>query len=396
MSPPFTHDTLPGRVRFGSGVVAEAGTEVDRLGGTRVLLVGRRGSAARVTGRIADDLGARCVGWFDDVAMHVPGDFAAAAVAAAREADADALVCVGGGSAIGTAKIVARKLGPPILAVPTTYAGSEMTPIWGTTSDGHKKTGPDLWVLPRTVLYDPDLTRSLPPWVAGPSGMNALAHAIEALYAPATDPVVRLLALESIQVLRAGLPRVVADADDANARSATLYGAYLAGAALAGAGTSIHHKVAHILGGTWNLPHAPLHAVLLPHTVAFAASSVRGAMAQAAAALGASDVPGELFALLRAGDRPRADRRRYAARCVRRRGGRRGRGRPHEPAGANPRRRCGHAAGCVRRDPTTTGAVRSRDDRRSGDTTEHDRPGRRAIDPCGARQLRGCKVGAVR
>lgn len=298
MSPPFTHDALPGRVCFGSGVVAEAGAEVDRLGGTRVLLVGRRGSAAPVTGRIADDLGTRCVGWFDDVAMHVPGDLATAAVSAAREADADALVCVGGGSAIGTAKIVARELGPPILAVPTTYAGSEMTPIWGTTSDGHKKTGRDLRVLPRTVLYDPDLTRSLPPWVAGPSGMNALAHAIEALYAPASDPVVRLLALESIRVLRAGLPRVVADADDADARSATLYGAYLAGAALAGAGTSFHHKVAHILGGTWNLPHAPLHAVLLPHTVAFAAPSVRGAMAQAAAALGASDVPGELFALL--------------------------------------------------------------------------------------------------
>lgn len=161
-------------------------------------------------------------------------------MAVAREADTDALVCVGGGSAIGTAKIVARKLGPPILAVPTTYAGSEMTPIWGTTSDGHKKTGPDLWVLPRTVLYDPDLTRS-------PATMGRRTQRNDAL---------------------------------------------------AGAGTSIHHKVAHILGGTWNLPHAPLHAVLLPHTVAFAPSSVREAMAQAAATLGASDVPGELFALL--------------------------------------------------------------------------------------------------
>jgi maleylacetate reductase len=302
----FTHDALPGRVRFGGGVVAETAAEVDRLGATRVLLVSRRGSAAGVTKRIADDLGGRCVGWFDDVTVHVPGDLAAAAVDAARQADADALVCVGGGSAIGTAKIVARELGTPIVAVPTTYAGSEMTPIWGTTTNGRKTTGRTLDVLPRTVLYDPDLTRSLPPKVSASSGMNALAHSVEGLYAPASDPVVRLLALESIRVLHDGLPRVVANADDTAGRTSTLYGAYLAGAVLAGAGTSIHHTVAHILGGTWNLPHAPLHAILLPHTVAFAAPAVPAAMAQAADVLGAADVPAALSDLLHTLDLDRA------------------------------------------------------------------------------------------
>lgn len=294
----FVHEALPGRVRFGAGARAHVAEEVDLLDGRRVLLVSRRGAVEAAATDLRRALGERCVGWFDDVAVHVPAELAASAVGTARELDADLLLCVGGGSAIGTAKIVARELGTPIVAVPTTYAGSEMTPIWGTTNDRRKRTGHDLRVLPRVVIYDPELTIDLPAHVSGPSGMNALAHAIEALYAPGTTPVVQVLAREAIRVLAAGLPRVVADGRDLEARGATLYGAYLAGGALAVAGTSIHHKVAHILGGTWNLPHAPLHAMLLPHTVAFAAPAVADALGPAAEAMGVDDVPTGVYELL--------------------------------------------------------------------------------------------------
>lgn len=294
----FIHHALPGRIRFGAGARAHVAEEVGLLGGRRVLLVSRRGSLEAVASGFRDALGDRCAAWFDEVAAHVPGELAASAVAMAREVRADTLLCVGGGSAIGTAKMVALELDLPIVAVPTTYAGSEMTPIWGRTSDRRKRTGRDLRVLPRTVVYDPELTTALPPQVGGPSGMNALAHAIEALYAPNTTPVVQVLAREAIRALTDGLPRVVADGSDLDARATTLYGAYLAGGALAVAGTSIHHKIAHILGGTWNLPHAPLHAVLLPHTVAFAAPAVADALAPAAEAMDVDDVPAGLYDLL--------------------------------------------------------------------------------------------------
>lgn len=294
----FVHDALPGRVRFGAGARAHVPDEVERLGGRRVLLVSRRGSVEAVAGELRDALGDRCAGWFDEVAVHVPGELAASAVARARELRADTLLCVGGGSAVGTAKIVALELDLPIVALPTTYAGSEMTPIWGTTSDRRKRTGRDLRVLPRTVVYDPELTVALPPQVSGPSGMNAMAHAIEALYAPNTTPVVAVLAREAVAALAEGLPRVVADGADLHARATTLYGAYLAGGALAVAGASIHHRIAHLLGGTWNLPHAPLHAMLLPHTVAFVAPAVAGALVPAADAMGVDDVPAGLYDLL--------------------------------------------------------------------------------------------------
>jgi maleylacetate reductase len=294
----FVHDALPGRVRFGAGARTHIPDEVELLGGHRVLLVSRRGSVEAVADELRDALGDRCAGWFDEVAVHVPGELAASAVARARELRADTLLCVGGGSAIGTTKMVALELDLPIVAVPTTYAGSEMTPIWGTTTDRRKRTGRDLRVLPRTVIYDPELTTALPSQVTGPSGMNALAHAIEALYAPNTTPVVQVLAREAIHALADGLPRAVADGSDLDARGTTLYGAYLAGGALGVAGTSIHHKIAHILGGTWNLPHAPLHAMLLPHTVAFAAPAIAGALATVAEAMDVDDVPAALYDLL--------------------------------------------------------------------------------------------------
>jgi maleylacetate reductase len=238
--------------------------------------------------------------------MHVPAPLAEAAAADAARLEADLVVAVGGGSAIGMAKAIALGGGPPVVAVPTTYSGSEMTSIWGVTRDGAKETGRDERVRPRAVLYDPTLTLDLPPRVAGPSALNAVAHAVEALYAPDASPVVALLAAEGLRALAASAPRVVRSPGDLAARGEALYGAWLAGLALGAATMALHHKLCHVLGGSFGLPHAETHAVVLPHAVAYNAPAAPAAMAVAAGALatagrgrrGHGDVPGALHALV--------------------------------------------------------------------------------------------------
>jgi maleylacetate reductase len=212
---------------------------------------------------------------------------------------ADCCVAVGGGSTVGLAKAIALTSGLPILAVPTTYAGSEMTPIWGLTAGGAKQTGRDARVLPRTVIYDPELTLGLPPRVAGPSGMNALAHCVEALYAPDTSPIVQLMAEEGIRALAAALPAIRVEPADLRARAGALYGAWLAGAALGTVSMGLHHKLCHTLGGSFGLPHAETHAVVLPYAAAYNRAAAPEAMSRAARALGATDAPGALFRRLR-------------------------------------------------------------------------------------------------
>lgn len=280
----FTYDALPGRVRFGIGAVEHVPEELEALGGQRVLLVTDPQVKSRGD-RLAERIGGRLAGRVDDVRQHVPAELAARAVAAARDVAADSLLTVGGGSATGLGKAVAVETGLPILAVPTTYAGSEMTPIYGITGE-HKRTGRDLRVLPKVVVYDPALTVGLPPQVTGPSGFNALAHCIEALYAPGTSPVIALLAEEGIRALGRSLPAAVERPDDLDARSDVLYGAYLAGAALAVAGVALHHKLCHVLGGTFGLIHAEVNAVVLPYATAYNAPAVPNALARVAAALG--------------------------------------------------------------------------------------------------------------
>ena len=211
--------------------------------------------------------------------------------------DADAVVTFGGGSATGLGKAIALEIPLPILGVPTTYAGSEMTPIWGLTEGARKQTGRDPRVQPATVVYDPVLTLSLPPSIAGPSGMNALAHCAEALYAPGANPITSLMAEEGIRALATGLPQVVAAPDDLDARGAVLVGAYLAGASFGAAGSGVHHKICHVLGGAYDLPHAELHAVVLPHALALMAPLEPVALDRIAAAMGEPDVPGALFDL---------------------------------------------------------------------------------------------------
>jgi maleylacetate reductase len=290
-----TYEALPGRVVFGVGALDRLGEELARLGAYRVLLV----ASKRVADDLAERLGDRHAATCSEIVQHVPVEVAERATTLAREVDADALVTVGGGSAVGLAKAVALDLAIPIVAVPTTYAGSELTTIYGLSKDGRKQTGRDPRVLPKVVLYDPALTVPLPPQVTGPSGMNALAHGVEAFYGPGANPISTALAVEGIRALADGLPRAVEQPGDLEGRTRTLRGAWLAGAALAVAGTGIHHQICHVLGGAFGLDHGGMNAALLPHTVRFVTPAVPAAMAQVTAALGAADAAIGSFDLAR-------------------------------------------------------------------------------------------------
>ncbi len=301
----FSYDAIPGRVVFANGSRQRVADEVSALGGRRVLVI-----ASDVEAGIADELdgvlGPLAVGRFSDVVQHVPVAQAAAARERVRQLDADTVVTIGGGSATGLGKAVALEIDVLQVAVPTTYAGSEMTPIWGMTEGDDKRTGSDMRVKPELVVYDPELTLSLPPHIAGPSGMNALAHAVEALYGPGANPFISAVALESIAALRTALPAVVQRPDDVEARSDALYGAYLAGVALATGGTALHHKACHVLGGMFNLDHGQMNAVVLGHAVAFNAPAMPDVMGRIGAALEVApeDVPGSLFDLAAEIDAP--------------------------------------------------------------------------------------------
>lgn len=270
----FTHEPLPQRVAFGTGKAAEnVAAEVGRLGGKRVMLIAGE-SEQELADRVATGL-SPAVRW-TEVVQHVPVELADRARAAATEADVDVLVSVGGGSTTGLAKAVAMTSRLPIVAVPTTYAGSEGTNVWGLTENRTKTTGVDDAVLPVAVVYDPELTMGLPVELSVASGLNGLAHCVDALWAPRADPINRALALEGVRAIAAGLPRIVDDAGDFRGREEALYGAYLAAIAFASAGSAMHHKICHVLGGTFDLPHAQTHAIVLPHVLAFNAPGGTG------------------------------------------------------------------------------------------------------------------------
>lgn len=281
----FTYEQLPGRVVFGAGSLDKLAEEVARLGAERAIVLStpeQRASAEDAARR----LGNRAAGVFAQAVMHVPIETARAAREEARRLGADAAVAVGGGSTIGLGKAIALESGLAIIAVPTTYAGSEMTPIYGLTEGGAKKTGRDRKVLPRTVLYDPLLTLTLPPALSATSGMNAIAHCVEALYAVDANPIVSMWAEEGIRALAGALPVVVQKPGDVAARSDALYGAWLAGASLGAVGMALHHKLCHTLGGSFNLPHAETHTIVLPHATAYNAAAAPEAMRRISRALG--------------------------------------------------------------------------------------------------------------
>lgn len=276
------------RVVFGVGSLARLPAEIERLGAQRALVLSTPEQKASAE-QVAAMLGARAAGVFARAVMHVPIETAREARDVARRLEADCAVAVGGGSTTGLGKAIALDSGLPIVAVPTTYAGSEMTPIYGLTEGGVKKTGRDVRVLPKTVIYDPDLTMTLPLPLSVTSGVNAIAHAAEGLYSPEPNPIIALMAEEGIRALARALPRLHADGHDRAARHDALYGAWLCGATLGHVAMGLHHKLCHTLGGTFNLPHAETHTVVLPHALAYNAVAAPQAMARIARAMGAAD-----------------------------------------------------------------------------------------------------------
>src|ERR1700733_8568372 len=283
----FVHDTLPQRVAFGSGdAAANLSNEIRLLGATRVMLIAAK-PEADLADSIAKDL--PVVLRHDDVVMHVPVEVAERAREAAASGRADALLCVGGGSTTGLAKAIAMTTGLPIVAVPTTYAGSEATPVWGLTEGAKKTTGTDLAVLPKVIVYDAALTTSLPVELSVASGLNALAHCVDAMWGPNADPINAALAAEGIRSLAAGLPKVVAAPGGLEGREHALYAAYLSAAAFASAGSGLHHKICHVLGGKYNLPHAQTHATVLPYVLAFNGPAAPAAERRIAVAFGGAE-----------------------------------------------------------------------------------------------------------
>jgi maleylacetate reductase len=293
---PFIYTGLPMRVVFGAGSISQLAAEVGKLGAKRALVLSTPGRGDSVR-KVAESLGASLAGIYDKAVMHVPVEVAEDARRVAAELGADCCISVGGGSTTGLGKAVALTSGLPIIAVPTTYSGSEMTTILGMTEGGMKKTLRDARVLPRTVIYDPALTLGLPAAISAASGMNAIAHCVEALYAADGNPINSLQAEEGIRALAAALPRVVKKPDDMDARSDAFFGAWLAGVSFATTGMGLHHKLCHVLGGTFSLPHAETHSIVLPHAARYNRDSAPAAMARIARALGAADAPQGLYDL---------------------------------------------------------------------------------------------------
>ena len=292
----FVYEALPSRVIFGAGSLDQLSEEIKRLGASRALVLctpEQQEAGADIVARLGD----RAAGLFAHAVMHVPVEIAQAAREEARRVSADCCVAVGGGSTTGLAKVIALTSDLPILAIPTTYAGSEMTPIWGLTESGIKKTGRDPRVLPKTVIYDPVLTTGLPTGLSVTSGINSIAHCVEALYARDANPIISLIAEEGIRSFAGSLPLIVDDPRDLDARSRALYGAWLGGVSLGTVGMALHHKLCHTLGRTFNLPHAETHTVVLPHAVAYNAPSTPEAMDRIARALGAPSAAEGLYDL---------------------------------------------------------------------------------------------------
>jgi alcohol dehydrogenase class IV len=296
MTPTFRYTANPARVVFGAGTAAQVGEEVTRLGASRVLLLRGRGRAAAAQ-PVRDALGPLLAAEFDGAAMHTPVEVTERALDVLGEHDADGLVAIGGGSTTGLSKALAARTGLPQLILPTTYAGSEVTPVLGETKDGQKTTWSSPAILPETVIYDVRLTLGLPVAMSICSAVNALAHAVEALYSAQANPVTDGMALSAISGIAATLPGIVAEPAGLDVRAGLLQAAWLAGTCLGTVGMSLQHKLCHTLGGSFGLPHAETHTVVLPHAMAYNAPAAAGAMARIAAALGVTDAPTGVFDL---------------------------------------------------------------------------------------------------
>lgn len=293
---PFVYQALSQRIVFGVGTIATIADEVARLGRSRALVLATPHQRASAED-LAERLGDKAVGVFAKAAMHTPVEVTEQALAAAQAAGADMVVSLGGGSTTGLGKAIALRTDLDQIVIPTSYAGSEATPILGETKDGRKTTQRSPKVLPEVVIYDVDLTLTLPPALSITSGMNAIAHAIEALYAENRNPLISQLALSGIKALTGALPKIVADPQHPEARSDALYGAWACGTCLGAVGMALHHKICHVLGGSFDLPHAETHTVILPHAVAYNEAASRMQLAPVTELLGASSAARGLWQL---------------------------------------------------------------------------------------------------
>ncbi|GAQ03430.1 maleylacetate reductase [Aspergillus lentulus] len=280
----FEYNANPGRVIFGSGTIQKLPDEIARLNLKAPLVLSTPQQVGHAEA-VKSVLKGQVAGIFSEATMHTPTHITDKAVEYARAQGADLVVSIGGGSTIGLGKAISIRTGLPHICIPTTYAGSEMTPILGETAEGLKKTRSDPKILPGTVIYDVDLTMTLPAAMSATSGVNAIAHAVEALYARNTNPVINLMAVEGTRALASALPEIVENPSSKTARSLALYGAWLCGTCLGSVGMSIHHKLCHTLGGSFNLPHAETHTAVLPHAISYNAPKIPEAMKKLAEAL---------------------------------------------------------------------------------------------------------------
>ena len=301
----FSYETASQKVTFGAGDQKLLSEILDDFGWQRLFLC--TSPRLRENGSIEmifSSLEEKVVAVFDKTVSHVPEAQVAEALAIARESGCDVVIGLGGGSAIGLAKAVSYELSAgqhfkqhttdldiPIIAIPTTYAGSEMTPVFGVTrqeSGGTKRkiTRRDGRITPIVALYDPLLTLDLPPELTAASGVNALAHCIEAVYSKTRNPLSTASALRGIELIKKALPVCVKDGQNLTARSELLEGAHLAGLALATVSMGIHHGTGHVLGGTAGVPHGVANCIVLPHAMRFNADTVPEQLADVAEALG--------------------------------------------------------------------------------------------------------------
>ncbi|CAB3810723.1 maleylacetate reductase [Paraburkholderia fynbosensis] len=292
----FIYQGLPARVLFGRGTITKLSEEVERLGLTRMMVLSTPEQVA-LAERACELLGVRAVATFSGATMHTPIEVTVRALEAAKACMADGVVALGGGSTIGLGKAIALRTDLPQIVIPTTYAGSEMTPILGETQDDRKTTQRGPRIQPEVVIYDVDLTLTLPPVMSALSGFNAMAHAAEALYASDRNPVVSLMAEEGVRAIYEALPEVLLNPADPNARTTLLYGAWLSACCLGSTSMGLHHKLCHTLGGLFDLPHAQTHAILLPYALTYNAPAIPEALTRLGRAMDAECAIGALIHL---------------------------------------------------------------------------------------------------
>ena len=291
----FHYVSLSNEVIFGAGSLGRLAEAVDRLGYRRLMLCASH--SMELSGHLAEVealLGSRLALSFAGVKPHVQDVQVDDAVALALEKQVDGVIGLGGGSPIGMAKAVAFTLSKeksiPVFAIPTTYAGSEMTALYGVThsreTPPRKVTVSDPIVAPRLVIYDPQLTLDLSPEMTAATGMNALAHCIEALYSVTHNPLSSACAVSAVHSINSALLSCYKNGNDLEARTQMLIGAHLAGLSLTGVKLGLHHGLCHILGGTANVPHGVANSIILPHAIRFNADATAAQLLPAAQAMG--------------------------------------------------------------------------------------------------------------